>query len=144
MAGEELSWEQLKQKTYFGRPHVVILGAGASLAALPEGDPSGAVLPVMNNLADVLELTNVIEQNGLKCHGRNFEDVYFEVAENSKLAGLKELIIPRIHATSNPKSQYSPVWLSETKEEAQIRIYLVKCFSFLIQVIMKSYICIPV
>lgn len=96
MAGEELSWEQLKQKTYFGRPHVVILGAGASLAALPEGDPSGAVLPVMNNLADVLELTNVIEQNGLKCHGRNFEDVYFEVAENSKLAGLKELIEERV------------------------------------------------
>ena len=78
MAGEELSWEQLKKKTYFGRPHVVILGAGASLAALPKGDPNGAVLPLMKNLSDVLDLTYIIEQNGLNCRGRNF--VYKRVA----------------------------------------------------------------
>ncbi|MFW6223076.1 MAG: hypothetical protein ACOC3T_05645 [Bacteroidota bacterium] len=36
------------------RPHVVILGAGASAAAFPQGDANGKKLPVMNDLADIV------------------------------------------------------------------------------------------
>jgi hypothetical protein len=31
-------------------PHVVLLGAGASLAAFPNGDANGNKLPLMNDL----------------------------------------------------------------------------------------------
>jgi hypothetical protein len=36
------------------RAHVVILGAGASLAAFPDGDKYGIKLPLMNNLVETL------------------------------------------------------------------------------------------
>lgn len=36
-----------------GRPHVVILGAGASLAAFPDGDKNSLGFPLMNSLKGV-------------------------------------------------------------------------------------------
>lgn len=45
-------------------PHVVILGAGASLAACPTGDARGKRLPLMANLLEVLELADLITQAG--------------------------------------------------------------------------------
>lgn len=38
------------------RPHVVLLGAGASRAALPNGDANGKILPLMNDLIEILDL----------------------------------------------------------------------------------------
>jgi NAD-dependent SIR2 family protein deacetylase len=43
-----------------GYPHVVILGAGASLAACPNGDVSGKRLPLMANMVEVLGLQDLI------------------------------------------------------------------------------------
>jgi hypothetical protein len=57
-------------------PHVVILGAGASLAALPDGDKGGRRLPLMNNLVEVIGLEPLIEEYGLKYEGENFEATY--------------------------------------------------------------------
>lgn len=37
-----------------GRPHVVLLGAGASRAAFPDGDRHGRPIPLMSELADIL------------------------------------------------------------------------------------------
>ena len=34
------------------RPHLVILGAGASYAAFPNGDKNGRKLPLMNNIVE--------------------------------------------------------------------------------------------
>jgi hypothetical protein len=47
--------ENLISKT-FGAPlpHVVILGAGASKAAMPNGDKSGKMIPLMNDLPKIL------------------------------------------------------------------------------------------
>jgi hypothetical protein len=42
--------EQEEKSPFAGRPHVVILGAGASVAAFPGGDRYGRLLPVMDNL----------------------------------------------------------------------------------------------
>lgn len=50
-AGELITNEQK-----VGRPHVVILGAGASLAAFPDGDANGRRLPLMRNLIPMLGL----------------------------------------------------------------------------------------
>ena len=39
------------------KSHVVLLGAGASKASFPNGDANEKKVPVMNDLADVLNLT---------------------------------------------------------------------------------------
>ena len=41
------------------RPHVVLLGAGASRAALPHGDKSGRTVPMMREVADELSLADL-------------------------------------------------------------------------------------
>jgi len=43
----EMTVEELIQDTRAGKPRVVILGAGASLAAFPDGDKNGKKLPLM-------------------------------------------------------------------------------------------------
>ncbi len=52
----ELSVEDEIKDVKFGRPHVVILGAGASLAAFPNGDANGISLPLMYNFIKKLGL----------------------------------------------------------------------------------------
>lgn len=61
---------------HVGRPHVVLLGAGASLAALPNGDKWGKRLPLMNNLIDVLGLGSLLDRHGIAHKGVNFEALY--------------------------------------------------------------------
>ncbi|HET6497467.1 MAG TPA: hypothetical protein VFH17_00225 [Coriobacteriia bacterium] len=97
MSGLDISWDELKGRTYMARPHAVILGAGASLAAFPHGDRFGQILPLMNNLVEVLELASSIEAYGLDPSG-NFEDTYSELASNLELADLRELVENRVVA----------------------------------------------
>jgi hypothetical protein len=52
------------QQPDFGRPHVVILGAGASLAAFPNGDKHGRKLPLMWNIVDVVGLSPLLDNAG--------------------------------------------------------------------------------
>ena len=44
------------------RPHVVILGAGASCAAIPNGDKNGKRISAMSGFIDKLGLTNIISK----------------------------------------------------------------------------------
>jgi hypothetical protein len=44
-----VSVEDQRETVGIGRPHVVLLGAGASLAALPNGDKRGRKPPLMTN-----------------------------------------------------------------------------------------------
>jgi hypothetical protein len=60
------------------KPHVVILGAGASRATCPHGDKNGRKLPVMADLIDTLNLTDVLAHAGVEHSGRNFEEIYSE------------------------------------------------------------------
>lgn len=58
------------------RPHVVILGAGASLATCPEGDREGNGLPLMDDLIDVLDLRPLLERELADVTDTNFERIY--------------------------------------------------------------------
>ncbi len=69
------------------RPHVVILGAGASRAAFPTGDPNGRSLPLMNDLVRVVGLEGLLERAGFPTDG-NFEDTYSRIKEHPGLAVL--------------------------------------------------------
>ncbi len=72
--------------------HVVILGAGASKQAFPEGDANGKILPTMDDLIAVLRLEAIMEQAGIEYQGRNFEAIYSELYEKkSDSVFLKEI-----------------------------------------------------
>ena len=76
----------------FGR-RVVILGAGACVAALPGGDAEGRILPTMDNLIEVLGLETVLERAGIEYQGRNFEAIYSELyTKNSESAFLRKIM----------------------------------------------------
>ncbi len=71
--------EQEIRNVSIPRPHIALLGAGASLAAFPEGDRNGRTLPLMQNLVEVVGLQSYLEDWGIDYKGRNFEDVYSEL-----------------------------------------------------------------
>lgn len=74
------------------RPHVVILGAGASVAACPQGDKHGRTLPTMANIVDVLRLRPLLSKNGLRYADENFENLYSSLsAEATRFALLREI-----------------------------------------------------
>ncbi len=64
----------------FGRPHVVILGAGASLAAVPRADRYGNRAPLMNNIVDAVGLRLILEDHGISPDEINFEELYSDLA----------------------------------------------------------------
>ena len=70
------------------RPHVVVLGAGASRAACPNGDKNGKQLPLMADLVDVLDLTHTIKKWGINPR-KNFEKIFSELDEENELEKLK-------------------------------------------------------
>lgn len=64
-----------------GKPHIVILGAGASMAAFPKGEKNGKKLPSMNDLFDVVELKPVLDKYGIEyVDGTNFEEFYSDLS----------------------------------------------------------------
>jgi hypothetical protein len=64
------------------RRHVIILGAGASAHAFPDGDANGKKLPTMDNFIEILGFEPVLERASVKYKNRNFEAVYSELYEN--------------------------------------------------------------
>src|SRR5579872_1873266 len=69
-------------------PHVVILGAGASKAALPRGDANGKKIPLMQDLAKYLGLRSEIKHAGF-ADPRDFESVYDNLENTGRNPKLK-------------------------------------------------------
>lgn len=76
----------------FGRPHVVILGAGASLAAFPYYEGSGRKLPLMANFVETLGLDAVLDVAGIDYKGKNFEEIYSRLTDKPEYAELRQTI----------------------------------------------------
>ena len=64
------------------RRHIVILGAGASVAAFPDGDANGKKLPTMDNFIEMAGLEPALKRASVKSKNCNFEAVYSELYEN--------------------------------------------------------------
>lgn len=63
--------------TKMNAPHVVILGAGASVAAFPNGDGNGKILPTMQNFIEIVGLGAVLDKYNIPyVIGENFEVLY--------------------------------------------------------------------
>ena len=65
-------------------PHVVILGAGSSLAAFPDGDGNGFQLPLMDNLIKVVGLGQILEKYSIDADIADFEEFYDELITKTK------------------------------------------------------------
>lgn len=65
----------------FGRPHLFILGAGASKAALPNGDIDGRQVPLLDELTRVIDLDDLLDAQQIEPASRNFEAFYSDLHE---------------------------------------------------------------
>ncbi len=72
------------------RPHVVILGAGASCAAIPNGDKNGKKISAMKGFIEKLGLKNIISSLSLDTTSDNLEDIYMEISEKSTPGSIYE------------------------------------------------------
>ncbi|MCM1149580.1 MAG: hypothetical protein NC319_05785, partial [Butyricicoccus sp.] len=61
------------------RAHTVILGAGATIAAIPNGDKNGKKSSVMSGLIEKLHLEDVLCNIKLQTKSDNLEDIYSEL-----------------------------------------------------------------
>lgn len=79
------------------RPHVVILGAGASVAAIPLGDANGRKTSVMNGFIEKLGMRDLLESILLKTESDNLEDIYSELYERSDCRQVLKVLEERIY-----------------------------------------------
>lgn len=86
----EVSVQQEIEQIEMERPHVVILGAGASYAAFPNGDMHGRKLPLMNDFVEILGLESLLARTKIIFDTDNFEDIYDEIHKNSELSQIRE------------------------------------------------------
>ena len=82
--------EKLVNKVMSDRPQVVILGAGASRAVCPKGDVNERKLPLMNDLAECLNLHTKLEKWKIDPK-QNFEDVFSKLFEQNEKEKIDEL-----------------------------------------------------
>lgn len=86
----DVSVEQEIKQIQMGKPHVVILGAGASYAAFPNGDKNGVRLPLMNNFVDILGLSDLLYQTGINFETDNFENIYNQLYQSNAHQEVRE------------------------------------------------------
>ncbi len=78
-------------------PHLVLLGAGASLAAFPNGDANGLRLPLMRNLVQVVGLEDLLIEHGIREGHEDFEGLYDGLASDPSRAELTNAVDRRVH-----------------------------------------------
>lgn len=75
-----MNFEELMKK----RPHIVILGAGASCAAIPNGDRNGKKISTMNGFIESLGLTKLLSKIKIFTNTHNLEDIFMELDTRSE------------------------------------------------------------
>jgi hypothetical protein len=80
-----------------GRPHVVILGAGASYAAFPRGDKNGKKLPLLKDFVSTIGLEAEMQEAGVIEPYDDFESIYSEIATTSNNESVKERLDTKIY-----------------------------------------------
>ena len=81
MSDFEVTVQQEIDAPLLARPHVVLLGAGASRAALPNGDRSGRPVPLLRDVATELDLAAQFPDDLRDLAGTDFEAAYSRLYE---------------------------------------------------------------
>lgn len=74
------------------RPHVVLLGAGASVATILKGDKNGKKISAMKGFIDTLGMQDIISGINLSTDSDNLEDIYMEMYERDDCTKQRELL----------------------------------------------------
>lgn len=72
--------------------HLVLLGAGASYAAFPNGDKNGKKLPLMNDFIETIGMAELADASGIPWRGRNFEEFYSELHQDDRRKDIRRNI----------------------------------------------------
>lgn len=83
---EQIDFKKMKEK-----PHLFILGAGATKATIPFGDSNGLQSPVMENFLDITGLGNILKGVTLRTTSKNIEDIYSELYETKNFELIDEI-----------------------------------------------------
>lgn len=83
---EQIDFEKFKE-----RPHLFILGAGATKATIPFGDINGLKSPVMEDFLAITGLSNILKDVALKTTSKNIEDIYSELYETKHFELIDEI-----------------------------------------------------
>ena len=70
------------------RPHLFILGAGATKATIPNGDKNGRQSPVMENFLREIGIESLLNGVKLKTKSHNIEAIYSELATKPEYADI--------------------------------------------------------
>jgi hypothetical protein len=73
----EVTVEQERATILDGKPHMLLLGAGASKAALPDGDIHGRSVPLLRDVAESLSLVDTFPEDLKDLAVYDFEAAYF-------------------------------------------------------------------
>lgn len=68
------------------RPHLFILGAGATMATIPNGDKNGRKSAVMKNFLSEIGREDILKGANVKTKSKNFEVIYSELVERPECA----------------------------------------------------------
>lgn len=79
------------------RAHTVILGAGATMAAIPNGDRNGKRSSGMNGLIEKLHLHDALTGIELHTKSENLEDIYSELYERPECRGALQALEKRLY-----------------------------------------------
>lgn len=90
---EEINEYQCLMKN---RPHVVILGAGATIATIPNGDKNGRCSSVMDGFLEKLGMLDIIKGANLVTESQNLEDIYSELHEREEFESIRVLLDQKI------------------------------------------------
>lgn len=101
------------------RPHVVLLGAGASKAAFPYGEEKGKHLPLMDNFADTIELGAILNNAGINPN-QNFESIYSSIKDDVLRNEIEEQVNKYFSSLSLPATatDYDRLLLSLREKDA--------------------------
>ena len=81
---EERQLPLMGPKNVCQSPHVLILGAGASVAACPNGDKQERQLPELKGVVEACGLHDLLEQNGILGPYEDFESLYDSLKTGGK------------------------------------------------------------
>lgn len=96
LEGSSLNKEDLVKRINMGRPHVVLLGAGASRASFLNGDKNGIHVPLMNDLFEFLKLRPILKKYDIETKDLNFENFFSDLSEKDSSHPLIKIIEDKI------------------------------------------------
>lgn len=87
----EVSTKEEVENVFMGKPHVLLLGAGASKGALRNGDKNGKPVPILRELATELNMFKYFPEDLVELSKNDFEAAYSQLFNRGKSKALDEV-----------------------------------------------------